>query len=98
MLEKIDKVNRKRLIKFKPMVDVVYEIIKKDIVYGKIEYGSTLSTRRISEELNVSRTPVREAIRKLESEGLIELLSRRGFIVKKYSAEQIEKIYAVRQI
>ena len=85
-------------ITFEPMVDIIAEKIKKEIVYGKIERGSRLSTRKISEELNVSRTPVREAIRRLETEGLIELLPRRGFAVKDYSLDEIREIYNVRKI
>jgi len=85
-------------IKFEPIVNIIAEKIKKEIVYGKIKHGSKLSTRKISEELNVSRTPVREAIRRLESEGLIELLPRRGFVVKEYSLDEIKEIYQVRKI
>lgn len=94
----IDEDNIEKLIIFEPMVGVIAEKIKKDIVYGRIKRGSKLSTRRISEELNVSRTPVREAIRRLESEGLVDLLPRRGFVVKEYDLDEIKEIYQVRKI
>lgn len=94
----IDENNIEKLIIFEPMVGVIAEKIKKDIVYGRIKRGSKLSTRKISEELNVSRTPVREAIRRLESEGLIALLPRRGFVVKEYDLDEIKEIYQVRKI
>ena len=82
----------------KPIVDIVTDIIRKKIVNGEIKHNLKLSTRQLSEELEVSRTPVREAIRRLESEGLIELLPRRGFILKEYSIDEIEEIYEVRRI
>lgn len=96
----IDSESTNKNIKFKPMVmvDEIVSSIKKDIVYGKIKHGSSLSTRKISEDLNISRTPVREAIRKLEAEGLIELLPRRGFIVKEYGIDEIKEIYHVRKL
>ncbi|PIP54904.1 MAG: GntR family transcriptional regulator, partial [Bacteroidetes bacterium CG23_combo_of_CG06-09_8_20_14_all_32_9] len=66
----------------KPIVDLVADIIRRKIVNGEIKHNLKLSTRQLSEELEISRTPVREAIRRLESEGLIELLPRKGFVVK----------------
>lgn len=95
-----DKTIADEKTKFEPMVmvDVISDSIKKDIVYGRIKHGSSLSTRKISEDLNVSRTPVREAIRKLEAEGLVKLLPRRGFVVREYGIDEIREIYHVRKL
>ncbi|PKP61531.1 hypothetical protein CVT91_02920 [Candidatus Atribacteria bacterium HGW-Atribacteria-1] len=82
----------------KPIVDLVADIIRRKIVNGEIKHNLRLSTRQLSEELGISRTPVREAIRRLESEGLIELLPRKGFVVKEYSIDKIKEIYEVRRI
>jgi len=99
-MRKIDEASNNEKTKFEPMVmvDVIADSIKKDIVYGRIKHGSSLSTRKISEDLNVSRTPVREAIRKLEAEGLVNLLPRRGFVVKEYDIDEIREIYHVRKL
>jgi DNA-binding GntR family transcriptional regulator len=80
------------------IVDNAYDYINNKIIQGEIELGEKILIKNLSEDLNVSLTPIREAIRKLESQGLIELLPRKGFIVKKYNMKQIDEIYAVRQI
>lgn len=82
----------------KPIVDTVADIIRKKIINGEIRHNLKLSTRLLSEELGISRTPVREAIRRLESEGLIDLLPRKGFTVKEYTREKIKEIYSIRKI
>jgi len=91
-------INNKKKELQKPIVDIIAKIIREDVVNGKISNRKILSTRQLSEELNVSRTPIREAIRRLECEGLIELLPRRGFVVKEYSIDKIKEIYEVRSI
>ena len=90
--------NDRRMKLQKPIVDLVADIIRRRIINGEMGNNLKLSTRQLSEELGVSRTPVREAIRRLESEGLIELLPRRGFTVKEYSIDEIDEIYEVRRI
>lgn len=82
----------------KSIMDIAYEYIRSNIVNGNIKSNEKVSMREIAKELNISRTPIREAIRKLESEGLIELLPRRGFIIKKYCSKKVEEIYEARQI
>ena len=82
----------------KSIVDIAIEHIRSNIINGTIRVNEKVSMREIAKELNISRTPIREAIRKLESEGLIELLPRRGFIIKKYSSKKIEEIYEVRRV
>jgi len=92
------KVDNSEIKSQKPIIDIVADIIRKKIINGEIKHNLKLSTRQLSEELGVSRTPVREAIRRLESEGLIELLPRKGFIVKEYSIDKIKEIYEVRKV
>jgi len=92
------KVDNSEIKLQKPIVDIVADIIRKKIINGEIKHNLKLSTRQLSEELEVSRTPVREAIRRLESEGLIDLLPRKGFIVKEYSIDKIKEIYDVRRV
>ena len=92
------KVDNSEIKLQKPIVDIVTDIIRKRIINGEIKHNLKLSTGQLSKELEVSRTPVREAIRRLESEGLIELLPRKGFIVKEYSIDEIKEIYDVRRV
>jgi DNA-binding GntR family transcriptional regulator len=77
--------------------DKVYESLKTAITGMDIYSGKDapkLDERRLAEELGVSRTPVREALSRLESEGLVQTIPRRGaFIVRKTKREIIEMIY-----
>ncbi len=67
---------------FLPLRDVVFNKLRDEILYGKLKPGERLMEIAISERLGVSRTPVREAIRKLEQEGLVDMYPRRGAQVK----------------
>jgi len=89
---------KKQISSKKSMVSMVTEIIRDRIIEGKISFNEKVSMRKIAEELDISRTPIREAIRKLETEGLLELLPRRGFIVKTYKTKEIKEIYEVREM
>lgn len=61
-----------------PLRDVVFNTLRDEILYGKLRPGERLMEIAISERLGVSRTPVREAIRRLEQEGLVDMFPRRG--------------------
>ena len=76
--------------------DVVQEQIRKEIITGKLEPGSRLNELDLSERLGVSRPPLREAFRKLESEKLIFSIPRRGSRVALMSREDCEQIYRAR--
>ena len=89
---------KERIQKNKSIVEIVTAYIRKSIIEEKIKIDKRISMREIAEELDISRTPVREAIRKLESEGLIELLPRKGFIVKSYKPNEVKEIYEAREI
>jgi len=89
---------KKQISNKKSMVDIVTEFIRDSIIERKISFNEKVSMRKIAEEISISRTPIREAIRKLETEGLLELLPRRGFMVKAYRTKEIREIYEVREI
>ena len=65
----------------KPLREIVYEELKRRIVTGEIPPGERMMEIQLSEDLGVSRTPVREAIHKLEKEGLVLIEPRRGAAV-----------------
>ncbi|WP_258359235.1 GntR family transcriptional regulator [Moorella sulfitireducens] len=75
----------------------VYEEIKEAIINNTIKPGVMLQERVIAEKLGVSRTPVREALRRLNSEGLIELIPGKGAMVTKITIEDIREIMQVRE-
>ena len=71
------------------------EILRERIVDGVLSPGTPISEREICEEFDVSRTPLREALKVLESEGLIQLFRNRGAVVAPISVEMIEEKLAV---
>jgi DNA-binding GntR family transcriptional regulator len=80
----------------KPISDVVYESLRKTIISGIIPVGDRIIEKEYAERLNISRTPIREALRRLEMEELVEYLPRKGVVVKKISAEDVIEIYKIR--
>ncbi|ESQ26146.1 MAG: Transcriptional regulator [uncultured Acidilobus sp. OSP8] len=77
--------------------DIVYEMLKRDILSRKFEPKDKLSETTLAKMYNVSRTPVREALHKLEKEGLVVKLSD-GYHVSFLTKEQILKIFEVRAV
>jgi DNA-binding GntR family transcriptional regulator len=73
----------------------VTEILRDKIVDGVLRPGTPISERELCEELSVSRTPLREALKILASEGLVQLFRNRGAIVSPISVETIEDKLAV---
>jgi DNA-binding GntR family transcriptional regulator len=81
-----------------PVRERAYECLKSAILSGRFNPGKRLTEEHLAKEMGVSRTPVREALHKLESEGLIKPLETRGFIVSKDSREEIEELFDMRAI
>lgn len=76
----------------------VYNELRQRIIEGHLKPGERLREIELSELLGVSRTPVREAIKRLENEGLAAYVSSRGAIVAELTPEQASELYAVREI
>jgi len=71
------------------------ETIRSKIVSGELVSGERINESRLSEELGVSRTPVREALFRLEQEGFIDSGSKRGFVVRELSAREVRELYPI---
>jgi len=74
----------------------VFENLKEAIIRGEVAPGDRLVESRIAEVLDISRTPVREAIHKLEREGLLRKLPKGGFAVMNLTREDIEETFGIR--
>src|SRR5579864_1268791 len=74
-----------------------YVELRNMVLNGKWCTGEPMSERELAARLNVSRMPVREALRKLEHDGLLEIVPFRGDFVRKLSAGEVRDIYEVRQ-
>jgi DNA-binding GntR family transcriptional regulator len=76
----------------------VFKELEEDILNGKFQPGDSLIETKLSDELGVSRTPIREAIRQLELEGLVKTVPNKGAIVLGVSTQDIEDIYTIRML
>jgi len=79
------------------MKNTVYKELKAKIMSGKLLPGSSLVEREISDEYSISRTPVREILWRLASDGLLEQEPSKGYIVRKVSLEEIFNIFQSRE-
>jgi DNA-binding GntR family transcriptional regulator len=80
------------------LTDVAYGWLHDGIVAGRIAAGSSLRQEEIAAKLGISRLPVREALRRLEVEGLVLLRPRRGYTVASLNREEFEEVYDLRAI
>lgn len=80
----------------RPLREMVCDAIREQIVSGLHQPGARLVEDRLAEQLGVSRSPVREALRVLEAEGLVETIPRKGVVVATLSADEVADIFEVR--
>lgn len=76
----------------------VFQRIREDILAGKYKKDEELKEKTIGEELGVSRTPVREALRQLELEGLVTIIPNKGAYVVGFTVQDIQDIYEIRSV
>ncbi len=93
MAGKLTKVN---LNDYKPLRDVIFDTLREAIIVGELKPGERLMEVQLAQKMGVSRTPVREAIRKLELEGLVEMLPRKGAHIADLSVKDIMDVLEVR--
>ncbi len=92
----MDSLTKLNLDNYKPLRDVVFENLRSAILEGKLKSGQRLMEVQLAEQLGVSRTPVREAIRKLELEGLVVMLPRKGAYVANISVKDLMDVLEIR--
>lgn len=85
------------LTNHKPLREIVFEELRNLILTGKIEPGTRMMEIELADEMGVSRTPIREAIRKLEEEGLVVIEPRKGAYVSEISVPDMVNILEVRE-
>lgn len=82
---------------FLPLRDVVFNTLRKAILTGELKPGEHLMEIHLANQLGVSRTPIREAIRKLELEGLVIMIPRRGALVAQITEKDLKDVLEVRR-
>ncbi len=90
--------NNMMINEYLPLREVVFNTLRDDILRGELEPGERLMEIHLAEKLGVSRTPVREAIRKLELEGLVKMIPRRGAVVASITISDLEDVLEVRKV
>ncbi len=85
-----------KLDNYKPLRDLVFAAIREAILNGRLKPGERLMEVQLAEEMGVSRTPVREAIRKLELEGLVVMVPRKGAYVATLTLKDAAEVFEIR--
>ena len=80
-----------------PLRDVVFNTLRQSILTGELKPGERLMEIHLADKLGVSRTPIREAIRKLELEGLVTMIPRRGAEVAQITEKNLKDVLEVRR-
>ena len=86
-----------KIDEYLPLRDVVFYTLRQAILTGEIKQGERLMEIHLAKKLGVSRTPIREAIRKLELEGLVVMIPRKGAHVASITEKQLSDVLEVRR-
>ncbi|MDD2852535.1 MAG: GntR family transcriptional regulator [Desulfuromonadaceae bacterium] len=89
---------KKSMEKHLTLREKILENIRDAIVSGVLKAGCRVSEPELAEQYGISRTPIREAFRQLESEGYLTVIPRRGAVVSEFTAKDIEEFYAIKSI
>lgn len=91
-----EKLSPIRLEGYQPLRDMVFDVLMNAIMQGQLSPGERLLEVQLADEMGVSRTPVREAIRRLELEGFVVMVPRKGAYVAGLSVDDVESVYEIR--
>ena len=86
--------HRGAAIQAETIADKVYSLMRQDIVSGVFRPGERIHEQRLATQLGISRTPIREALLRLEAEGVVVCTSRRSYNVRVLSVDDVREIYA----
>ena len=89
---------KKSMEKHLTLREKILEHIRDAIISGSLKAGSRVSEPELAERYGISRTPIREAFRQLESEGYLTVIPRRGAVVSEFSQKDVEDFYAIKSI
>lgn len=89
---------KKPMEKHLTLREKILENIRDAIISGTLKAGSRVSEPELAERYGISRTPIREAFRQLESEGYLTVIPRRGAVVSEFNQKDVEDFYAIKSI
>lgn len=96
MMEPLSTLEVQRLAA--PLRQQVLDGLRQAIIDGRLAPGARLTERKLTEMMGVSRTVVREALRQLESEGLVAIIPHKGPVVRELTAAEAKDLYAIRAV
>lgn len=79
-----------------PLNQIIYDGLRTAIITGVIPMGERINEKYYAESLNVSRTPVREALRRIQDEEIVEYIPNYGIVVSTFDVEDVKEIYQIR--
>ncbi len=85
-------------LNFSQLNEQVYDLLKGEIIKGNLSPGQRLSISDLANHLGVSVTPVRDALRRLSADGLVEIIPRRGTFVSEFNRRSVQEIFQSRRI
>ncbi len=89
---------KKPIERHQTLREKILETIRDAILKGSLKPGERVSEPELAERFGISRTPIREAFRQLESEGYLEVIPRKGAVVASLSERDVEEFYAIKII
>lgn len=96
LIERSFLVRRKQMERHQTLREKILETIRDAILKGSMKPGERVSEPDLAERFGISRTPIREAFRQLESEGYLEVIPRKGAVVASLSERDVEEFYAIK--
>jgi len=87
-----------KLAKIPNLTELTYRSIKQSVLNGTLGELSRLTEESLATQLGISKSPVREALNRLEAEGLVRIEARRGAYVRQFSAKEIKDLYELREL
>jgi len=91
-------VKRKPIERHQTLREKILETIREAILKGQLKPGEKVAEPELAERFGISRTPIREAFRQLESEGYLTVIPRKGAVVTSLSERAVEEFYAIKSI
>ncbi len=80
----------------KPLNQIIYEGLRSAIIKGVIPMGERINEKNYADALNVSRTPIREALHRIQDEGIVRHVPNFGIMVTQFSQKDVDEIYQIR--
>jgi DNA-binding GntR family transcriptional regulator len=87
-----------KIVRTPNLTELTYRSIKRTVLLGGVDRSFRLTEEYLASHLGISKSPVREALNRLEAEGLIRIVARRGAYVRQFSAKEIRDLYDLRAV